>query len=54
MIARQQRIALVPQNNYEVIGGNRDQIVKHEGQMYKGPDWFVAGANDDIYGGIYR
>ena len=54
MIARQQRVALVHNNNYEVIGGNRDQIVKHNGQMYKGPEWFTAGANDDLYGGIYR
>jgi hypothetical protein len=54
MIARQQRLILSPQNNYEVIGGNRDHIVKQEGQMYKGPEWFTNGANDDIYGGIYR
>jgi hypothetical protein len=54
MIARQQRLALSPINNYEIIGNNTNNIVKQEGVMYKGPEWFTSSANDDIYGGIYR
>ena len=53
MLARQLKTYLVtPQ--YDIIGGNRQEIVKQEGQLYKGPDWFISGANDDIYNGIYR
>lgn len=53
MAARQNRIHLDPVP-YEVIGGNRQEIIKQQGKMYKGPSWFTDGANDDIYGGIYR
>jgi hypothetical protein len=53
MIARQFKSYLIaPQ--YDIIGGNRSEIVKQEGAMYKGPEWFVSGANTDIYNGIYR
>ena len=54
MLARQTRSTLI-QPEYDVIGGNRSEIVKHDGDMYKGPQWFVeAGGNEDIYTGIYR
>ena len=53
MIARQNRKVLA-QPNYDVIGGNRVELVKLDGQMYKGPEWFTSGANADIYNGIYR
>ena len=54
MLARQGRSTLI-QPEYDVIGGNRSEIVKHDGDMYKGPQWFVdAGGNEDIYTGIYR
>ena len=53
MVARQNRVQLDPVP-YEIIGGNRDHIVKQSGKMYKGPEWFTDGANDDIYNGIYR
>ena len=39
---------------YDVVGGNAKDFVDSKGNMYKGPDWFVSGANDAIYGGIYR
>ena len=39
---------------YDLVGGRASEMVKHNGQMYKGPEWFVNGANDDIYTGIYR
>ena len=53
MLARQSRTSLAP-IDYDIIGGNRVQIVNHQGQMYKGPEWFTTGANEDIYNGIYR
>ncbi len=53
MIARQLKNTL-SSPSYDVIGGNRQEIVKQEGNMYKGPQWFTAGANEDIYNGIYR
>lgn len=53
MLARQSRQQLMAPD-YDVIGGDRSQIVKQDGDMYKGPDWFTGGANEDIYGGIYR
>lgn len=54
MIARQLKTYLV-KPDYDVIGGNRQEIVsQQDGEMYKGPQWFVSGANDDIYNGIYR
>jgi hypothetical protein len=54
MIARQLKTYLV-KPDYDVIGGNRQEIVsQQEGEMYKGPQWFISGANEDIYNGIYR
>lgn len=53
MIARQLKSYLVAPS-YDVIGGNRTEIVKQDGQLYKGPEWFTAGANEDLYNGIYR
>jgi len=54
MIARQLKTYLV-KPDYDVIGGNRQEIVsQQDGEMYKGPQWFISGANDDIYNGIYR
>jgi hypothetical protein len=53
MIARQMKTNLIALN-YEVIGGNRSEIVKQDGAMYKGPEWFTKGANHEIYNGIYR
>jgi len=53
MLARQSRLELA-MPEYNVIGGDRTQIVKQEGDMYKGPDWFTKSVNDDFYTGIYR
>jgi len=53
MIARQAQRALQP-ITYDVVGGNRREIVKNDGTMYKGPEWFTSAANDDIYKGVYR
>ncbi len=53
MLARQSQRALKP-IEYEVIGDNARNVANNTGQMYKGPEWFIAGANDDIYTGIYR
>ncbi len=53
MLARQAQRSLQP-IEYEVIGNNLRDIEKSNGQLYKGPSWFTAGANDDIYTGIYR
>jgi hypothetical protein len=53
MIARQINRTLGPVE-YDVIGADARNSVKTDGQMYKGPDWFTGGANDDIYTGIYR
>jgi hypothetical protein len=39
---------------YDIIGENARNAQKIEGKMYRGPEWFVSGANDDIYKGIYR
>jgi hypothetical protein len=36
------------------VGANARDSGKVDGKMYRGPDWFTGGANDDIYGGIYR
>lgn len=54
MLARQMNRTLSAPD-YNVIGGNLKTIVPNKGQLYKGPDWFVNGANDDtIYGAVYR
>lgn len=38
---------------YEVIGG-ADGVYTDDKKLYKGPDWFVGDANEDIYLGIYK
>ncbi len=53
MLARQLNRGLKPVN-YDVIGENARDSVKNNGSMYRGPEWFVNGANDDVYTGIYR
>ena len=41
--------------SYDVVGGNARDMVNNNGQLYKGPSWFIeGGGNDDIYTGIYR
>ena len=40
---------------YNIIGGDLSRLVKTDGDLYKGPDWFISSANQqDIYSGIYR
>jgi len=53
MLARQMNRALKPVD-YDIIGADARNSVKTDGNLYKGPDWFVSGANNDIYTGIYR
>ena len=53
MLSRQTRRQLAAPD-YDVIGGNRSNIQKHDGDMYKGPEWFTKSVNDDFYTGIYR
>jgi hypothetical protein len=53
MLARQLNRTLEPVS-FEVIGNNLSDVDKKGGQMYKGPSWFVDGANSNIYGGVYR
>jgi hypothetical protein len=40
--------------NFENIGANARFQPNIKGSMYKGPEWFINSANDDIYTGIYR
>ena len=53
MLARQLHKALKPVD-YDIIGADARTSVKTDGNMYRGPEWFTGGANDDIYTGIYR
>ena len=54
MIARQLDLKLADVE-YNVIGGSTRTIVKSkDSEMYKGPEWFTGGANDDIYIGINK
>ncbi len=54
MIARQIDLRLADVE-YNVIGGSTRDIVKpKDSEMYKGPEWFTGGANDDIYIGINK
>jgi len=53
MLARQMTRNLQP-IQYDVIGDNRINIVKHDGNMYKGPEWFTSAVNDADYMGIYK
>jgi hypothetical protein len=53
MLARQMRYTLRPVE-YDMVGENRRDIVNCTGDLYKGPEWFTAAVNEDIYKGIYR
>jgi hypothetical protein len=54
MLARQFNRTLKPME-YDIIGANARDVGKQKGNMYKGPDWFTASANDDdLYLGIYN
>lgn len=54
MIARQIGRSLQP-ISYDVVGGNRREMISSKDSiMYKGPEWFTSGANDDIYKGIIK
>lgn len=54
MIARTISRSLKPVD-YDIIGSNaRDGVSGSGGALYKGPEWFTSGANEDIYTGIYR
>lgn len=53
MLARQITRTLEP-TKFDIIGNNLAEVGKTNGQMYKGPSWFIENANSNIYGGIYR
>ena len=53
MLARQMTRSLQP-IQYDIIGDNRVNVVKHDGNLYKGPEWFTSGANNADYLGIYK
>ena len=53
MLARTINRTLQPVS-YDIIGTDASKSVKNNGQMYKGPNWFTEGANEDIYTGIYK
>ena len=54
MLARQMN-RTIKNISYDVVGGNAKDMVNNNGQLYKGPSWFIeGGGNDDIYTGIYR
>ena len=54
MLARQTTKTLQPQS-YDIIGANAREAAKHQGQMYRGPEWFTNSANDDsVYLGVYK
>lgn len=53
MLARQMNRTLDP-INYDIIGTDVSKAVQNKGQMYKGPNWFTEGANEDIYIGIRK
>jgi hypothetical protein len=41
--------------SYDIIGRNAaTEAAKNSDTLYKGPSWFIQGANDNIYKGIYR
>jgi len=53
MLARQMgRILIGP--SYDIVGGNLQTMTKQDGDMYKGPEWFVSGANESNFFGVYR
>ena len=54
MLARQMNRTLQAVQ-YDIIGDNAKNVVKQQGNMYRGPEWFTSSANDDdIYTGIYK
>lgn len=54
MLARQMNRTLQAVQ-YDIIGDNAKNVVKQQGDMYRGPEWFTSSANDDdIYTGIYK
>jgi hypothetical protein len=54
MLARQMNRTL-QSVQYDIIGDNAKNVVKQQGNMYRGPEWFTSSANDDdIYMGIYK
>lgn len=54
MLARQLARAMKPME-YNMIGDFRTNIApSDDDKLYKGPEWFTGGANDDIYKGIYK
>lgn len=53
MLARQAHRYLAT-IEYDIVGGNTRDMMKHDGSMYKGPSWFTDGANDAIYCGINK
>lgn len=53
MLARQMTRNLQP-IQYDVVGDNRINVVKHDGNMYKGPEWFTSAVNNANYMGIYK
>jgi hypothetical protein len=54
MLARQINRASQPVK-FDLIGSNlKNNNLKDNGDLYKGPSWFTSSANDNIYKGIYR
>jgi hypothetical protein len=53
MLARQMNRSLQP-ISYDIVGGNSRELVKQDGKLYNGPEWFTEGANDADYCGIYN
>jgi hypothetical protein len=54
MLARQINRNLQP-IEYDIVGGDSSKMVRHQGALYKGPEWFTSqSGNDEIYLGIYR
>jgi hypothetical protein len=54
MIARQMNRQMISGVDFGVIGANLRTMKGKSGCMYKGPNWFTEGANNEIYKGIYR
>lgn len=53
MIARQIANQLSPVD-YDIIGGDTRNMVKHSDKLYRGPSWFTDAVNEDIYLGIRK
>jgi len=54
MIARQLTRNVVSSPSYNMIGGNLKEMIKQDGDMYKGPEWFTSSTNGSDFYGIYR